>query len=80
MIYLKAAIVTFTEQSSNSTALKASVNKGKKPQYGKSKQLNNGEKKENEKHRNKDVERLFGINLVLVSVQITGTIMEVDKC
>lgn len=29
-------------------------------------------------HRNKDVER-FGVNLVYVSVQVTGTIMEVDK-
>lgn len=42
--------------------------------------MNKGEKKKKKKeHRNKDVERLFGVNLMQVSVQNVGTILEVDK-
>lgn len=42
--------------------------------------MNKGEKKKKKKeHRNKDVERLFGVNLMQVSLQNVGTILEVDK-
>lgn len=79
LVYQKAGTVTFIELSGNSTAPTASVTRLRSLNTGESKQLKKGEKRKMEEHSKKHAVRLVGVNLVYISAQITGTVMEVDK-